>query len=778
MKLSLAMIAKGTAEEAAHLEKSLKSVEGVFDEIVLVANLSDPSKIDPIFDKIAKDYKATLYKEKWNGDFSEMRNLSFERCTGDIIFWMDADDIIDKPKKLREVAEAMPLEVDAVTMNYKYDVDEYGNTKTEHIKERFIRNNGVFRWHKRIHENLEPSRRANTATCDEFEVIHATTEQRSDESILRNIELLELELKDEGADPDPRTMFYLAACYVDAGQLERALELYQLYLQLSGWDQERSQAWCMIGGIYKKLDKEKEAKDAYLQAIIEDEDNKQPYASIAEIYYNNKKYEKAIKWVELCLRRPERKTTVVTNPLQVTYLPLIIYADSKFNLGEIPEAIKYAEAAYKIRPDKLTKEMLETYKKVNGHQLAATAIADLAKFLEVTGEKSKARILLNKVVPKDLQDNPFLLNIRKHYFKPKKWPEKSVVIFTGDCIIGGWGPWSLKTGIGGSEEAIIRLSKRLTEQGYQVTVYSMPGAKAGEYDGVTWKNYWEFDGRDEFDVLVGWRNPWMFDTKYNARKSYLWLHDVMPEGEFTEERLNNLDKVLVLSNYHRSLFPNIPDNKIWLSANGIDGEEFDGSETHERNLHSIIFASSHVRGLPHILEIWPDVKKAVPDAEFHFYYGRDSYVAVHKDNPERLEWLEKQEQLMEELDGVYDHGRVSQAEIAEATMSCGIWAYPCPFPEISCITAMKSQAGGAVPVASNFAALNETIQYGVKMPMLDDNGVGVWNEEIRDKYKEALIDMLKDTDKQESIRKEMIPWAKKNFSWTQVAKDWITEFEK
>jgi glycosyltransferase involved in cell wall biosynthesis len=518
--------------------------------------------------------------------------------------------------------------------------------------------------------------------------------------------------------------------------------------------------------------------DSYLRAIKEDPNNREPYIAIAEMYYMDQKFEKALTWVEMGMQRPEKESMTVQNPLAVTYRPLLIYAECQFNLGKIDEALNAAKKAQKYRNDDLVKQMIETFNKIKGHQLAARAIADVAKFLELEGEKNKARLIFDQIIPESLKDNPYLLNMRKKYFKPKKWPKKSVVIFTGNCVIGNWGPWSLKEGIGGSEEAVIRLSRRLTEQGYSVTVYSMPGDRAGVYDKVTWKNYWEFDSRDTFDVLIGWRNPWFFDTPLKARKKYLWLHDVMPEGEFTENRLNNLDKVIVLSQYHRGLFPNIPDNKIWLSANGIDSEEFEGSETHERNPHKILFASSHVRGLAHILEIWPDVKKAVPDAEFHFFYGRDSFVAVHKDNPERLAWLEGIEKRMKELPDVYDHGKVSQDVIAEETMSSGIWAYPCPFPEISCITAMKSQAGGAIPVASNFAALNETIQFGVKMPMLDNNGVGVWNKKIAKEYKAALIDMLKDTAKQERIRKEMIPWAKQNFSWTKVAQDWIKEFEK
>jgi glycosyltransferase involved in cell wall biosynthesis len=91
---------------------------------------------------------------------------------------------------------------------------------------------------------------------------------------------------------------------------------------------------------------------------------------------------------------------------------------------------------------------------------------------------------------------------------------------------------------------------------------------------------------------------------------------------------------------------------------------------------------------------------------------------------------------------------------------------------------MKSQAGGAVPVSSNFAALNETVQFGEKMHMADEEGVGVWDANTAREYKTRLIYMLKDTKKQDKIRKEMIPWAKKQFSWTNVAKQWIKEFDK
>jgi hypothetical protein len=65
-----------------------------------------------------------------------------------------------------------------------------------------------------------------------------------------------------------------------------------------------------------------------------------------------------------------------------------------------------------------------------------------------------------------------------------------------------------------------------------------------------------------------------------------------------------------------------------------------------------------------------------------------------------MKWMDDMIAKAKELEGVTDHGKVSQDKIIEETgFRSGIWAYPCPFPEIYCITAIKSQAGGAVPVA-------------------------------------------------------------------------------
>ena len=51
----------------------------------------------------------------------------------------------------------------------------------------------------------------------------------------------------------------------------------------------------------------------------------------------------------------------------------------------------------------------------------------------------------------------------------------AVAIWCGRSVVGDWGPWSLQeTGIGGSEEAVVRLSRELVRVGWGVTVYATP----------------------------------------------------------------------------------------------------------------------------------------------------------------------------------------------------------------------------------------------------------------------------------------------------------------
>jgi glycosyltransferase involved in cell wall biosynthesis len=189
----------------------------------------------------------------------------------------------------------------------------------------------------------------------------------------------------------------------------------------------------------------------------------------------------------------------------------------------------------------------------------------------------------------------------------------------------------------------------------------------------------------------------------------------------------------------------------------------------KRNPYSCIYTSSYDRGLEHLLKMWPDVKKAVPKAELHIFYGWQLFVRFYSNNPASMAWKERMDELMK-TDGVFHHGRLPQPELDKWYQKCGLFTYPTHFGEINCISAMKAQVHGAVPVVINYAALETTVQHGVKV---DGD---IYESETKERYKEALIKAF-DPKWQEEVRKKMMPWAKKKFAWKNVADQWIEDFE-
>lgn len=792
MQLAAALIVKGTDDEAVLLDKCLKNLKGHVDKVFLDINVPKGQKHSQKVLDVAKKHKADVQKTWWTGDFVGARNANFARIPEeyDFILWVDSDDTIENPEKMKEVCAITPNNIDGIYIKYDYAHDEYDNVTVSHWVARIVRNNDSFAWKSSftdsevtVHETLNERRKVGKVMNDEFWVKHHADEDRRDRSLARNITILEQMLTKGDANPDPRILYYLATHYVDANRLLEAKELLEWYLKLSGWAEERSQAYVYLGMIYDAMQDIDKARGCYMRAVAESPNDPNPYVELGELEMRDRLWQKAVYWLEMAVAKKVDPMASVYRPMDSTYRAYKALSQAHANIGgkSLQKAQKWLTEALKLRPfDPELHDAQEVLDQVVEIRDLTKATNRLIKKLKDDEETDKIVPFLD-ALPTKMQDNPLVTSARNYYREPKVWPKNSIVILAGWGPLGNWGPSGLEKGIGGSEEAIIRISRELVKQGYSVTVFGTPGEEAGLDGEVEYKHYWEFNSKDAFDIFISWRSPEQFDQKFNARKSYLWLHDVMDKEEFIDERLENLDRIIFVSQYHRDLYPFIPEDKCFVSGNGItpeDFEELDGK--FERDPHRVIYMSSHVRGLQLIYEVWGDVKKEVPDAKLDIYYGWASYDSVNKSNPERMAWKEKMLQWEKELDGVTDHGKIGHKQIAEEIFKSGVWAYPCPFPEVYCITAVKAQAGGAVPVSSNFAALKETVKFGEILDMKAQNEktpVGQWDKEELEKFKVALIKVLKDTKYQESIRPEMMKWARTQ-SWANTAKGWIEDFEK
>ena len=100
------MIVKGSKDEGPLLEACLKNVSKHVDGIFLDINSPKGKGINQKVLDIAKKYKADVKQTVWEGNFVKARNDNFNRVPKDFthILWLDSDDTVENPEKIREVA--------------------------------------------------------------------------------------------------------------------------------------------------------------------------------------------------------------------------------------------------------------------------------------------------------------------------------------------------------------------------------------------------------------------------------------------------------------------------------------------------------------------------------------------------------------------------------------------------------------------------------------------------------------------------------------------------
>lgn len=180
------------------------------------------------------------------------------------------------------------------------------------------------------------------------------------------------------------------------------------------------------------------------------------------------------------------------------------------------------------------------------------------------------------------------------------------------------------------------------------------------------------------------------------------------------------------------------------------------------------YQSSYDRGIKYLLEMWPEIREKYPDTELWVAYGWQTFDSAFADNPERMAWKKNIQRLMEQP-GITHYGRVGKKKLQELRKQCDIWAYPTDFPEINCIGALEAQADGVVPCCTNFAALQESVQSGVKVQC------EIEDKECQEQFVKELLDLMGDKERLEAERANGKEFAKQ-FTWENIANSWVKHF--
>lgn len=752
MKLALAIIVK---DEFDLVKNIINKYEQYFDEIALAVDL-DIEK----FNSLAND-KVKIHPYKWINDFSDKRNFLASKVESKYYFRIDTDDDIKNPERIKEVfSNFVNSGADVVYFPYVYSKDEDGNSNALHWRETIIKKSDGVYWKKKIHENIfaDDINSFSGIKCSEVTIIHNITDEHAKESNDRNLKYLLDEYYEDGEKTDPRTISYIGRVLVGRGHYKQAIPFLELLIKKSGWNDDKYFAWCHLSDCYKNLGDLETAIACCNEALEINTKFPDAYIKKGAIYIDKQDYEKALDWLMPGLVRPFPDTTFVIIPSFYTITAKIYVCIALLGKGEFEQALRVFNEVKKLSPN--CEFVKSREKEINDMCSSERYIKSLKQVVSYTNSNRGDIDALINSIPKDICSDERVAALKIMFSKPKIWSNKSIVIYCGQAW-EDWAPPSTINGIGGSEEAVIYLSQELTKLGYEVTVYNSCGDYAGIYSGVEYKNCFEFNPNDEFNHFVAWRGN-VLKNKLNAKTTSVWLHDVPQPGQFTKKDLDNIDKIIVLSKFHKTLLPDfIPEDKILVSSNGINLKDFNNI-FEKRNPRRIIYTSSYDRGLINLLDMWADIRSEVPSAELHIFYGWETWMKMEKQGVRDPKIRIAMTKLMNQP-GIYENGRVGHKQLAKEFAKSGVYAYPSFFEEISCISAMKAQASGCVPVTTDYAALAETVKTGIKIK----GKAGDNNEE----FKKSLIEILKDEKRQEEYREELLN-NKSIFSWELVAKQW------
>lgn len=771
------MIAKGELENLKEIHPLIKDY---VDEWVVVVPPGD-SAIDFLKEKKAKvivqdftqgiepeivdkfrDYGLDIDADYRLFNFAAARNKSLGEATGDYVMWLDGDDRPVGMEKVREFITSQPR-TDVLEAVYDYARDDEGNPISDHIRERIFKNNGRWIWKGAelglIHETLLPEEGFNPFILQlskkDFYVKHVS--KHADQSSERNfVALLYEYIKTDGKDP--RTIYYLGTEFFNHKMYKECIQIMADYIKVGGWDEERYRAWLRIGESFHMLGNKESSRNAFLNATKELPAYPDAYLAIGESYHSSGEWQKAIEFLTTGLQKPLPKTKSAVDPVRLMFRPAGFLALSYHMIGDQDKAYYWFDKARKMNPkDPWVNQYAELFEEVK-------ELRDYVKAFVTIGQLSqrKYRKTLSKLadaIPEELMNQELLLDFKRRYTTPKIWGDKTIAFWCSSAF-EEWGPDSLKTGTGGSEEAIIQLAPRLVKLGWDVTVFNNC-PKEEVRDGVKWVRFEKFNPRDLFNILIGWRNNPYLEPKV-ASKKYIDMHDI-PTSYFAKDMLKGI-KLFVKSEYHKSLFKGLDDDQFVVIPNGIDTKQFSNPEKTKNNL---VWTSSYDRGLEYLLDMWADIRKEVPDVTLDVAYGFDLFdESARGQTDEGRTWKAKVTKMLDQ-EGIVHHGRLNSEDVAKLYNKAEVWAYPTDFPEICCITATKSMAAGAIPVTTDYAVLKERNQ-GILV-----KGSGA-DPKVQQKFKEELISLLKDDKRKEEIRSKMDV---STYDWDIIAGRWDEELK-
>lgn len=569
MTVGLSIIAKDEVEE---VDRILKELDPYIDEAyITITN----KKREEDFYKI-KNSKVRWSTFTWVDDFSKARNYNLKRIKTDYFIWLDSDDTLINAENIPKLVAYMAQNnLDGLYLPYDYMQNEAGESIAWHVRERLIKTDHPWEWKGAIHESLISRGVPVLERSEDMIVKHNKTIESVPESAARNHKIL---LKEHKKGEDPRITHYLGLSYFMQRDYDKAIELLLEHIKTSGWDEEIYRSWCKVAEAHIMTDSLGKANAACNAAIDILPDYPEAYFIKVDIAYKQKDAKKAYEWLKTALSKPQPSTMSIIDPnKRIRAMMVGVYC--LMEMGKPKEAFGLLNDVKEESP--LNPQAQKVADAVEYSYMESKAI-EMVEWLSMFNDEYKGDVVkLLQSLPGDMFSDPRLNEIRAKFIKPKRWKHQSIAFFCPGNVV--WGADTLADGMGGSEEAIVYLSRELVKLGWEVVIYNERDEEyIDHFDTissrhVTYLPWNTLNTQDQFDVFVAWRAP-EHVRGIKARKLIVDMHDAI-EPHRVKAMSEFVDKYFVKSDYHRSLFKDTKDSKFVVIGNGIERSQFNEDST-------------------------------------------------------------------------------------------------------------------------------------------------------------------------------------------------------
>lgn len=307
-----------------------------------------------------------------------------------------------------------------------------------------------------------------------------------------------------------------------------------------------------------------------------------------------------------------------------------------------------------------------------------------------------------------------------------------------------------RIGVGGAELAMLTIAEGWMKRGHDVTIYNNPRKD----DGIlNQKPTSSFDKSSPRDVVIFFREPNSKVVDVTGLKVF-WSCDQYTIGDFRHFS-EFVDKVITISPYHSEYFKlNYGIEKSISIDLPVRTWEYTPTEKIKNRL---IFTSVPDRGLEHVAQMFPVVKREIPDATLTITSDYRLWGNYSPDNQSHV-------QRFLHMDGVSFLGGVTREVLVKEQLKSQIHFYPCSYEEMFCIACAENQVAGSLPITTVMGALGTT-----NMGVLINGKPG--DPRFQNIMIETTVKYLQD-EKLNLIQKELQQRAMERFSLDRILDEW------